>query len=275
MSVFCKPLFVACLSLGLVACGGGGGGDVGNSVAAPINVVSGIFNLTTNTDEVVTALASEAWVTNPATPNWFAYHFSTNNNTLSLDLYSARVTGVGSGQASGATLKHFQGSPISGALSLSMAQDTRLSSQLTFSNPLENRNWLTDALSDGQYSPAGTASNLNGSWTGVWYFGVNSSGKSLTLNSGNMLGQNVLTHCDFDVGSQLTPLNGANLYLANLYIKVNTQCTSLNSSNTQSAPYQGLAFVVNNPKPGYVSELVIMAVNPGPEHQALFFRGYQ
>jgi hypothetical protein len=220
----------------------------------------------------VTVLASEALVTNPATPNWFGYHFSTTNNTSSLDLYSARISGVGSGQASGAAVKHFQGSPITGALNLSMAQSNRLSSQLVFSNPLENLTWLTDAFNT-QYNPSITPSPINGSWTGYWYFGVNSSSKSLTLSSGNITAQNVLSGCDFDVGSQLTPLSGANLYLTNLYIKVNTLCTSLNASNTQAALYQGLALTVNNPKAGSVSELVIMAV--GPNHQALFFRGYQ
>jgi hypothetical protein len=217
-------------------------------------------------------LASEAVVTDPSMPNWFSYQFNTVNSTTTLDLYSARVTGVGSGQATGSATKHFQGqgTPMAGSLTLSMAQSTRLSNQLVLNNPLANLTWLSDALPSTQYNASATAPVINDNWTGNWYFGVSSSGRAVGLNAGNISGQNAFTHCDFDQGSQLTPLNGANLYSVNLLIKVNTLCSIPNPSNTQSAQYQGLAFVANTSNG---VELVIMAVSS--DHKALFFQGYR
>lgn len=271
MFEFCKHLMVACLAWALTGCGGAGGGDSSNA-NVPIGVGSGVFTGSSSGNEMGAVLVSDTVLSNATTPNWFGYKFTTNNNTVFLDLYSARVSGVGTAQASGVVYKHFQGPVIAGALTLSMAQNTRLSDQAVFSNPIENLNWSTDALGSAQYNPSTTPAVINGSWTGTWYFGANSSSKTLTLNTGSINGQSIMANCDVDVGSQLTPVPGANVYSVNLYVKVNTQCTNLNPSNTQAALYQGLAFVINNPTPAHATQLVIVAVSA--DHTALFFRGY-
>jgi hypothetical protein len=274
MFEFCKQLLIVGFSLALVGCGGGGGGggDGGSSATPPINVNGGVFSSMLNGAETVTVLASDALIANSAIPNWFGYQFSTVSNTTSLNFYSARVTGVGSGQASGSAFKHFQGqgTPMAGTLTLSTPLSNRLSSQLVMSNPLENLIWLNDALPLNQYNASATAPVINGNWTGNWYYGVSSSGRTVGLNAGDISGQNVFTNCDFDQGSQLTPLNGANLYSVNLWIKVHTLCSIPNPSNTQSAQYQGLAYVANTSNG---VELVIMAVSS--DHKALFFQGYR
>ena len=252
----------------LTGCGGGGGSS---SPATP--VTAGVYSNTANGDEIVTVLAPESLVAS-STPNWFGFKFTNGNNYP--DLYSARVTGVGSTSASSSTAtKHFQGisSPrTNGTASISMTLADRLSNGLSFAgNSQESAlsiNWLTDQLGSTQYVYASVATALSGNWTGKWYFGLNTSNdKTLTLSSGNVTGsQSVITNCNLE-SSQINPLNGVNLYEVSLYISVNTNCT-LSSSNTQPTLYKGLAFM-DSPSGGS-HRLQIMAAST--DGKALFFR---
>ena len=255
---------------GLQGCGGGG------ASSPAINVAGGVYSTTTNGNETLTVLAPEGQVSAP-TPNWFGIQFTSGVP----DLYSARVTGVGTTSVSGtATTKHFQGisSPRTGqSASMSMALSTRLSSTVSIdATGQENAltlNWLTDEPSSTQYTYRTSASALTGTWAGNWYFGVNtSSAKSLVFSNGTVsAGQNLNANCNLE-NTQLTPLNGINLYGVSLNISINTNCT-LSTSNTQATPYQGLAFVISNPTSSVTSRLYIMAT--GADGQAVFFKGDQ
>ena len=158
-----------------------------------------------------------------------------------------------------------------------MPLSTRLSSTVSIdATGQENAltlNWLTDEPSSAQYTYRASAPALTGTWTGNWYFGVNvSSAKSLVLsNDAVSAGQNLNANCNLE-STQLTPLNGINLYSVSLYITINTNCT-LSTSNTQATPYQGLAFVISNPTSSVTSRLYIMAT--GADGQAVLFRGDQ
>jgi len=273
MTRFCNHLVAHWFLLaGLAGCGGGGGG----ASSPAINVAGGVYSTTANGDETFTVLAPESQVIAP-TPNWFGIQFTSGVP----DLYSARVTGVGTSSVSGtATTKHFQGisSPRTGqSASMSMALSTRLSSTVSIdATGQENAltlNWLTDEPSSTQYTYRASAPALTGTWAGNWYFGVNvSSAKSLVLSNGAVsAGQNLNANCNLE-NTQLTPLNGINLYGVSLNISVNTNCT-LSTSNTQATPYQGLAFVISNPTSSVTSRLYIMAT--GQDGQAVFFRGDQ
>ena len=275
MSRFCNYFAIFLIfSSSLQGCGGGG------SSSPALNVSGGVYSNTANGDEIITILAPETLISSP-TPNWFGIKFTNGNNYP--DLYTSRVTGVGTPTATGSTTtKHFQGisSPRTGAsASLTMPLNTRLSSTISIdSTPQENAltlNWLTDQLGADQYAYAATASSLTGTWIGKWYFGVNTSNdKSLILSAGSVTGsQSVITDCNLD-NTQITPLSGANLYEVTLYVSINTNCT-LSNSNTQATLYKGLAFVINNPIPGKTSRLQLMASATDGSHKAVFFRGDQ
>lgn len=257
------------LALGLAACGGGGG-----STSTPLNVSAGLYNNTANGDEIVTLLVNNSSVPSQ-TPNWFGIKFTNGNNNP--DLYSAFITGFGGSTLSGTATKHFQGvsSPRTGNASLTMPLETKLASNLSFvATSQENASslsWQTDQLNIGQYNYNSTASSLSGTWTGKWYFGLNTSNdKSLVLNQGQVTGsQSVITNCNLE-NTQLTAISGVNVYSVTLYITTNTNCT-LSSSNTGPTLYKGLAFVTNNPVAGKTSRLQIMAT--GTDGKAVFFRG--
>ena len=265
------------LMLPLVACGGGGT-DNSNVPTPATPLTLGVYQNTDNGNDITTLLADPALVNSP-TPNWFGIEFPAGS--LYPNLYSARIDATGNTSATAIVTESFQ-LARTGNVTLSMSSTTQQLSQLALAAALPS-NWTATKLASKQYNeaPLSKALNdafLNATWTGNWYFGVGASNTSFSapfaLSNGVALNQAVSQNCPIDNTapnvSQLSTINGVNLYLVNLYFRHGLFNCTLNDSNTLDANYQGLALIDLNPDTGR-NRLRVMAI--GPNNKGLFFKG--
>jgi len=255
----------------LSACGGGGSSSTGSGTtqppAAPSTMTPGAYlgtKVTVDGVEISKDWVSMVLPTSPASTGnaqFYALHY----NAADPDIYSGTGQVVGKSSATISSLLLYPKNATSartGTGSLSSPSNGVVRAELNFAaTTLAAKTISLDHSAPSGYTantPA-TLSAVQGTWQGLWSYGVGSADNySISVSAQGMVSSSAAFQNDCQITqSALTPnFDGTNLFGFTLTIPNATQCALKNQTLT------GAAFVTPSPVAGKTQRLYLVGVAP-------------
>jgi len=261
----------ALLTCVLSACGGGGSSSTGSGTTqppvAPTTMTPGAYmgtKVTVDGTEISKDWVSMILPTSPASSGnaqFYALHY----NAADPDIYSGTGQVVGKSSATISSLLLYPKNATTartGTGSLSSPSSGVVRAELNFAaSTLAAKTISLDHSAPSGYTAAtpATLSAVQGTWQGLWSYGVGSADNySISVSAQGMVNSSAAFQNDCQITqSALTPnFDGTNLYGFTLTIPNATQCALKNQTLT------GAAFVTPSPVAGKTQRLYLVGVAP-------------